>query len=66
MSEEKPNTPPPAPVNQDITAGDPSASPSNQDVTKGLTEKPASPVNLFITNTRRGMPKPSQKNDNGS
>jgi hypothetical protein len=66
MPDEKPNTPPPAPVNQDRTADDPPASPSNQDMTRGVTEKPVSPVNLFVTNTRKGIPKPPQKNDNVS
>ncbi|MFA6175033.1 MAG: hypothetical protein WC765_00470 [Phycisphaerae bacterium] len=49
MANEKPNTPPPAPINRDITGGR-SMAPSNQPLTR--TTKPISPVNLFITNAR--------------
>jgi hypothetical protein len=42
MADEKPNTPPPAPVNQDKTAGKP-ASPT----------KPSSPPNRSITEGKK-------------
>ena len=47
MAEEKPTTPPPVPVNQDITAGKPASS-SNQTTTQG-DGKPAHPPNTDTT-----------------
>lgn len=67
MSEEK-TSPPPVPINQDITAGKPVSppnrpttrdggkptTPANQGITKGgTTGKPASPVNRSITEGKK-------------
>ena len=50
MADEK-TSPPPAPVNQDKTAGNPPSSPQNQEITRGV---PVSPINVRITNSKGG------------
>lgn len=59
MSEGKPQSPPPVPLNQDKPVVNPPATPINQDMTKGISmSKPVSPVNVFVTNAKGDKPNP--------